>query len=248
LSAEKSLAIVIRLADFSESSRVVTLFTRDFGKISAVAKGAKRLRGPFEAALDLLAACEVVFLPKSSGGLDILTQAKLQQRFTPAAGHLGHLYAGYYLAELIDATCETHDAHPRLFDHSLACLKALSTSADLFVTLTRFEMVLLRETGHLPDMSGCASCGAAAEECAHAFFVPASGGWHCQHCGGHEARGPFLSGEALRSWIAILAHPEESNPVRDLPPRLRGEIRTVMNLTIANVLGRKPRTLRYLPL
>ena len=51
---EKTEAVVIRHVDFSETSKVVTLFTRDFGKISALAQGARRLRGPFEAALDLL--------------------------------------------------------------------------------------------------------------------------------------------------------------------------------------------------
>ena len=50
---EKTEGIVIRQADFSESSRVVTFFTRDFGKISALAKGAKRLKGPFQAAIHL---------------------------------------------------------------------------------------------------------------------------------------------------------------------------------------------------
>src|SRR5262249_7140061 len=83
MSSEKSAAIVIRQVDFSESSRVVTMFTREFGKVAVLAKGAKRLKGPFEAALDLLAVCDVVFIRKSTSGLDILTEARLQTRFRP---------------------------------------------------------------------------------------------------------------------------------------------------------------------
>src|SRR6476661_2802801 len=123
---EKSTAIVIRQADFSESSRVVTLFTRGFGKVAALAKGAKRLKGPFEAALDLLATCEIVFIRKSSSGLDILTEAQLQRRFKPRPGNLGNLYGGYYIAELLDALNEEYDPHPLLFDEAVEALDRLS--------------------------------------------------------------------------------------------------------------------------
>jgi len=54
MSTEKTEAIIIRQVDFSETSRVVTFYTREFGKVPLLAKGAKRLKGPFESGLDLL--------------------------------------------------------------------------------------------------------------------------------------------------------------------------------------------------
>jgi DNA repair protein RecO (recombination protein O) len=48
------------------------LFTREFGKIGVLAKGARRAKAPFDSALDLLTLCRVLFLRKSSGGLDLL--------------------------------------------------------------------------------------------------------------------------------------------------------------------------------
>src|SRR5688500_11330984 len=101
MPAEKTLGIVIRVIDFSESSAVVTLFTRDFGKVGALAKGARRPKGPFESALDLLSVVRVVLLRKSSDALDLLTEAKLEQRFRAASRDLARLYAGYYVAELL---------------------------------------------------------------------------------------------------------------------------------------------------
>jgi len=53
MAIEKTDAIVIRVVEFSESSCVVTLFTRDFGKIAAMAKGARRPKSAFESAIDL---------------------------------------------------------------------------------------------------------------------------------------------------------------------------------------------------
>src|SRR5690606_23893514 len=109
MSSEKTDAIVIRLAGFSESSRVVTLFTREHGKISALAKGAKRLKGAFESALDLLSSVRVVFIRKTAANLDLLTEAQLITRFRPPSRDLTSLYSGYYLAELLDGLTEPHD-------------------------------------------------------------------------------------------------------------------------------------------
>ena len=125
MSSEKSLAIVLRSIEFSETSSIVTLFTREFGKVRALAKGARRPKGPFEAALDLLSLCRIVFLRKSSDALDLLTEAKLERRFRPAGGELSNLYAAYYLAELLSELTDDYDPHPDLFDAAEATLSAL---------------------------------------------------------------------------------------------------------------------------
>ena len=88
MPSEKATAIVLRTVEFSETSLVVTLFTREFGKLGALAKGARRLKNPFESALDLLALCRIVFLHKSSDALDLVTEAKLLRRFRPAGREL----------------------------------------------------------------------------------------------------------------------------------------------------------------
>ena len=95
---------------------MVTLFTREFGKIRALAKGARRPKGPFESALDLLGLCRIVFLRKSSDALDLLTEAKLERRFRPPGGNLSNLYAAYYVAELLNELTDDYDPHPELFD------------------------------------------------------------------------------------------------------------------------------------
>src|ERR1051325_2178758 len=99
MASEKTQAIVLKVVEFSETSCVLTLFTEDFGKIGALAKGARRPKSPFEGALDLLALVRIVFLHKSSDALDRLTEAKLERRFRSAQRDLSRLYAGYYVAE-----------------------------------------------------------------------------------------------------------------------------------------------------
>ena len=65
MAAEKALALVVRGTDWSETSRITTLFTREFGKVRGLAKGGRRLKSNFDVAFDLLTVCRVVFLRKA---------------------------------------------------------------------------------------------------------------------------------------------------------------------------------------
>ena len=150
MSAEKTDAIVIRSVDFSETSSIVTFFSRGFGKLSTLAKGARRKKGPFESALDLLATCRIVFLHKSNDALDLLTEAKLVNRLRASEVDLHRLYAGYYFAELLQNLTDEMDPHPELYDVTLESLRLLEDGEVLYEPVVlRYELTVLRETGHL---------------------------------------------------------------------------------------------------
>ncbi|RPI75235.1 MAG: DNA repair protein RecO [Planctomycetaceae bacterium] len=248
MSSEKTRAVVIRLADFSESSRVVTWFSDRFGKVATIAKGAKRLKGPFEAALDLLAVCEVVILRKSSSGLDILTEAKLLQRFTPKSGQLAGLYGGYYVAELLDALCEEDDPHPALYEAAEAALSWLSAGADVLLTLSWFELFLLREVGHAPNFETCVACGQPVSDAADVGFQISAGGVFCPGC--VEASEPrrLISAGTMAVLNQLTAEGETTWQRLILTARQTRELRGILTPLLIHLLGRRPRTLRYLPL
>src|SRR6185503_9243147 len=140
MSSEKATALVLKVVEFSETSSVVMLFTREFGKIHGLAKGARRPKGPFESALDLLALVRIVFLRKSSDALDLLTEAKLERRFRPAGGDLSSLYAAYYIAELLSDLTDDYDPHVELFDAAEQTLAALRTPGNAALLILRFEL------------------------------------------------------------------------------------------------------------
>ena len=98
MPAEKALALVVRTTDWSETSRIATLWTRELGKVRVLAKGGRRLKSNFEIALDLLTLCRIVFIRKSSAGLDLLTEAQVAERFPTLRTNLQALNAGYYVA------------------------------------------------------------------------------------------------------------------------------------------------------
>jgi DNA repair protein RecO (recombination protein O) len=245
MSMEKTEALVIRLADFSESSRVVTFFTRDFGRISAIAKGGKRLKGPFDAALDLLAACRIVFLRKSSGGLDILTEAKLVSRFKPNGKELDRFYGGYYVAELLAGLTAEADPHPSLYHESIQALTRLQESNPQ-VAIIRFELAILREIGQLPAFDVCVSCGREADSRGSWSFSVSQGGLVCPNCSKEAVSGNSISAGT----IAVLRRlSDESDVVAErlnVSPRQLQEARPVVASAVSHALGHLPKMLRYI--
>jgi len=247
MASEKAPAIVIRTVEFSETSLVVTLFTREFGKLGALAKGARRLKSPFESALDLLALCRIVFLHKSSDALDLLTEAKLLRRFRPAARDLSGLYAGYYVAELLGALTDEDDPHPELFDLADETLAALAEGREVVKRVMRFELGALRLLGHAPSLDRCVECGAAVGGVAGRIaFGQLDGGVLCPACRAGKKEVAMVSPGALRA-MAQLADPDSRGWQRlIIDAGGLGEIRGLMNRCMSHQLGRKPRMLQYL--
>ncbi|MBL8850856.1 MAG: DNA repair protein RecO [Planctomycetaceae bacterium] len=245
MPAEKTDAIVIRLADFSESSKVVTLFTREFGKVAGLAKGAKRLKSPFEAALDLLTESRIVFLRKATSGLDLLTEAQLISRFRPAGGDLARLYSGYYIAELLDGLTQEYDPHPRLYDAASGTLRSLSGDADPRLTLLHFELELLQEIGHLPDFEACSLCHEPVEFGQGARFWVSQGGLICPQCGRPEYQHTEVQGGTI-AVLQRLAADEHWQRLSVSAQQFK-ELRRIVTAAICFVLERKPRMLKYLP-
>src|SRR5713226_4105914 len=188
MPAEKAQALVLRTTDWSETSRIATLWTREFGKVRVLAKGGRRLKSNFENALDLLTLCRIVFLRKSSGGfgspsLDLLTEARVEERFPRLRTDLAALYAAYYIAELLSDWTEDYDPHPFLFDEALATLRTLGQpEISPGPRLARFELVLLRELGYTPALSSCAVCARELQSTMSLAFSPAAGGVVCPEC------------------------------------------------------------------
>jgi DNA repair protein RecO (recombination protein O) len=244
MASEKALAIVLRTTDWSESSRIATLWTRELGKVRALAKGGRRLRSAFENALDLLTVCSIVLLRKSSGGLDLLTEAQVVQRFPRLQADLGALYSAYYVAELLSDWTEDLDPHPVLFDEVLATLGELGESGAgtaIGPRVMRFEMVFLRELGYQPVLSACAHCGSDLAN-SGLSFSPAAGGALCPRCRIGQAECRPLSQGAWRMLRALA----EDDWRGEWDTGVRSEVRHLLGGYVSYLRGRQPRLLPYL--
>src|SRR5436305_4198200 len=160
MPAEKARALVLSTTDWSETSRIATLWTREFGRVRVLAKGGRRLRSAFDNALDLLTLCDMVLLRKSTGSLDLLTEARVVQRFPRLRDDLAALYGAYYVAELLADWTSDYDPHPSLFDAAVDTLRSLGEAGggEVGPRVMRFELTFLCELGYGPALETCAVC------------------------------------------------------------------------------------------
>ena len=247
MSREKSTAIILRLVEFSETSLIVTVLTRDFGKLTAMAKGARRKKSPFEGALDLLAICRIVFLHKSSGAMDLMTEAKLERRFRSASKNLDRLYSGYYVAEMLNRMTDDADPHPELFELAERTIVLLDDqTTPVFGTLLRFELRMLTLLGHRPMVNRCVRCGNEdSTDRRRIYFGLLDGGLLCEQCRPGKTNVLSVARESIQ-FVDRVAQPEEGWQTIELEQANKSEIRQLMNRYITHLLGKPPRLQEYL--
>ena len=146
-------AFVLHQWDWSETSLIVDLFTREQGRVAAVAKGAKR---PYSQLRPVLMPFQRLLVAtaraKADEGADIVTLRSAEYAGAGATLPPARLITGFYLNELLMKLLARGDAHERLFDAYADTLMALAAAEDES-PLRAFELLLLRETGVLPDLS-----------------------------------------------------------------------------------------------
>ncbi|MCC9598988.1 DNA repair protein RecO [Stieleria sp. JC731] len=245
MASEQTTAIVLRTIEFSETSLVVHLLTRDFGQIAAIAKGARRPKSSFEGSLDLLAVCRVVLIRKSSDALDLLTEAKLQRRFRGAEKSIQRLYAGYYVAEMLRLMTDNHDPHPALYDAAIDALGQIDGTGNSAAALLAFDASALRLLGHAPTTRNCADCGKPVARERRISFAPIAGGVVCMSCRNRQASVIGVAAATIEQLETLLA-PHTRSPV-SVSTTVYGELRRVLNRYIQAILGTMPRMQHFLP-
>jgi DNA repair protein RecO (recombination protein O) len=175
-------AIVLRHADWGEADRLLTLFTRETGKLRAVAKGARKARSRKAGHLEPFTH---VRLQLAKGrDLPIVTQADTVDAYIPIRDDL--IKTGYaaYAAELLDRFTyedETESSIPfRLLTETLG---RISQERDAWLAVRYYEMRLLDYLGFRPQLFKCANCEEDIEP-ADQYFSPLAGGVICPRCGG----------------------------------------------------------------
>jgi len=239
--AIRTLALVLRTVDVFETSLVATVFTRELGKVAALAKGARRLKSPLQGGLDLLGVSDIVLFPKASEALDLLVEAAPVERFASLRRDLAALYAGYYIAELLSDLTDFHDPHQKLFDGARITLRHLGDAEFRPPRVLRFELACLRELGLSPSLDHCAQCGVAVTPPGGEVSLGlTSGGILCDACRPGQPHVVALSVENLEA-IRILARPGDAWRKLDVRQRRFAPARDAIGALVSHVLGHRPR-------
>jgi DNA repair protein RecO (recombination protein O) len=188
-------SVVIRQRDLGEADRILVLYTRQRGKLSAVAKGIKRPGSRLAGGLQLFSHARVQLAAGRS--LEVVTQVQPLAAFYHLREDMQRYIHASYAAEFLDAVTDEGAPDGALFDTILSTLDELDTGGHPPTLVRAFELKLLARLGYGPELDVCVSCGAnpAAGE---AGFSVSQGGVVCTKCL-RAAGAPALSGGALQA-------------------------------------------------
>lgn len=152
----KAEAIVIRRANLGEADRVVTLFTRERGKLSAVAKGARKPRSRFAGRLELFTQMRALLAQGRT--LDVVSQVDVIDPFAALRADLARMGAASFVAEVTDKATPDREAQPAIYTALRQALRMIS-AGDPEITVMWYAAQMLGLSGYGPVVDRCVVCG-----------------------------------------------------------------------------------------
>ena len=252
----KDTAICIRAVDYSETSQIVTFFTRAAGKISAIAKGSKRPKSAFDGPIEIFSYGKIVFSDSNKEKLATLTEFESAYGgagFTNLSKNLPALNSCLFAAELLNNLTHDYDPHTRLFDDFLQFLQnaqEAKNKSEMLALLILFQLSLLKEVGLRPVLNACANCktkyehqvspqDALRQSIEHrVYFSSSANGLICRDCESSFPDRLRLTQTAANclSNLKLIAESKEKTLI---------EIEAVLVHHFTGLLGRKPKMAKY---
>ena len=240
----KNKAICIRTVDYSETSQVVTFFTRQTGKVTVMAKGSKRTRSSFGGPIEIFSFGKIAFSDSGREKMGTLAEFEptAQMPGTSAlAGDIGTLNCGLFAVELVNLLTTDFDPHPGLFDALLAFLNEVNRDKkQALAALAIFQMNLLREIGLSPVFEFCVNCknhfNAQSQE---AYFSNNAKGLICRDCQGAFPDGVPIAKKAVNCLTG-------DNSIASADQRTVEQIEDIFISYFTDILGRAPKMAKYI--
>lgn len=235
--------LVLKSIPFGEADLLVTLYSRDSGKLKAVAKGARRSNSKIVGHFEPLTVAKLSLARGRS--LDIVNQVEVTENFSSLKSELTTLARGLYVVELVEGFGSEASSNQQLYDLAIETLGAIQEHPSWELILRRFELHLMRVSGFMPELFHCVDCRKALEPEQHRFS-PDAGGTLCLDCTPYGVQIRSLSLRALK--ILRLLH---RSRIADLPQLqthepLEQEVKSLLSTSIGYWMDKEIRTNSFL--
>ena len=234
---------MLRHQDWGEADRLLWLYTRELGKVRALAKGVRKMRSRKAGHLEPFT--RVQLLLAEGRDLFIITQAEASENYLPLRADLVRIGYAAYVVELLDRFTYEEGDNPALFRLLVDTLGRLDTSPDPAFAVRYYEIRLLDVVGFRPHLFHCANCGESIQA-EDQYFSAERGGVLCPSCGRGVSGVRPISMQALR----LLRHLQRSDYAQarrlNLAPQVDGEVEQLMQHYITYLLERSLNTPSFL--
>jgi DNA repair protein RecO (recombination protein O) len=174
----KTQGIIIKRSNFSETDRILNIYTKDFGRVSALAKGVRKSKSRLSGHLELFYLSDLVIYKGKN--LDIVTSAEIIESYQNILLNKTSIQIAYFIAELVYCSTGEGMENKRIFELIRDCYQTLGDKKykdNIFF----FQLKLFSELGHYPEINKCVVCRKALKN-ENNYFNYLSGGVVCSRC------------------------------------------------------------------
>ena len=223
-------AIVLRSWAFGESDKIVSFLTAEFGKVTGIAKGAKRSRRRFVNSLELFSLVQLRFRERPHSSLAFIYACDLVRPHKGLTTSLEKIAYASYLVELADVLAGEREENRRLFEHLREGLGRMVEKGPSHSFLAFFELKLLRLVGYQPRLESCRRCGRARTKDGGVAwrFSARDGGVVCPACSAFRKEAVPLSSEAIEALAELQEAAEFLSRHESIPSTALKEGRSVL--------------------
>ena len=233
-----SEAVVLRTWPVHESDLIVSLFSREHGRIKGIAKAALKSRKRFGGALEPMTVARAWFVQRPKQELVRLDQLEIVRSPLSAPVDAARLTVLSFFAELLDQALPEHDPQETIFRLVVSVLEQ-TTVEQPWMPLTYFQLWMTRLMGLLPDIARCTVCGEALQP-AEVFFNSHTDGLFCPlHRGGSAG---VLSADSWHLALRMLRAPASALAGEPWPRRRAQDLRRFAIQILERHLERKLRS------
>lgn len=227
MSLKRSNAVVIGHYSLGETDKIIVFFTRDYGKVRAVAKGAKRLKSRLAGKTEILNYGELIYFERAGKDLHLINSFDIIEPFQTIKEDLMKMAYCSYIADLIQHITSEAYSDPDIFDLMLSALYVIKFADDIEIIVRAFEIKLLEKMGLNPRLDLCVICASEINDEVPKFSIQ-SGGVICGKCvrSGHHAFN--LSRESLETMRKMANIPLDIIPSLTIQDSNRQEIKKVL--------------------
>jgi len=205
----RTQAISLHSSPFAESSKIVTFYTRDFGKLNFLAKGARRPKSKFGGALETFTHASLIIYKPETPKLYILSDAEIICSYSELQASTEKYLAGSQIVEFVLKATDFEEANARLFNLLLSALNALASKQSVKNLDSLVLAFLLKGAsflGYRPELDNCVSC---RKKCAGAkiYFDFINGGILCIKCKLNNTRAIIIEPNQIAYLKALLYFP-----------------------------------------
>lgn len=144
----RSEAVVLSTRPYSEADKLITLFSRDFGKLTLLAKGVRRLKSRKRGGLEVFS--HIKFSAYKGKGMPVITEVETVDNFSPIRKNLKKVSVAYFFVEIVSRATREEEKHEAVYELLAWFLKGLSFRSDLKKLRREFSIELAEELGFIP--------------------------------------------------------------------------------------------------